>query len=56
MLAVLPTGFGKSLRYFALPQILDKIRRDNRPSIVIVHVVTPLTALMKDQVCMKHVS
>ncbi len=38
----------KSLCYFALPRILDKIRRDTRPSIVIV--VTPLTALMKDQV------
>ena len=44
----LPTGYGKSLCYAALPPAFDKLRATDQPSIVIV--VSPLIALMKDQV------
>ena len=47
---ILPTGFGKSLCYASLPIIYDKIHQ-KEPSIVIV--VTPLVAIMKDQVWFK---
>ena len=43
----LPTGFGKSLCYGCLPGVFSKLRRKDK-SIVIV--VSPLTALMQDQV------
>ena len=43
----LPTGSGKSLCYALLPAVFDSLRTSER-SIVIV--VSPLTALMKDQV------
>ena len=43
----LPTGSGKSLCYWVLPGAFDKLRR-TRESIVLV--VSPLMALMKDQV------
>ena len=46
--AVLPTGFGKSLCYECLPLVFDDIRTDGLLSIIIV--VTPLIAIMKDQV------
>ena len=46
--AVLPTGFGKSLCYECLPIVFDNIRTDGLFSIIIV--VTPLIAIMKDQV------
>ena len=46
--AVLLTGFGKCLCYSCLPFAFDKIRDDGLLSVVIV--VTPLTAIMKDQV------
>ena len=39
----LPTGFGKSLRYAALPYAFDQLRATARQSIVIV--VSPLIAL-----------
>ena len=45
--AVLPTGFGKSLCYACLPGAFDKLRKSDG-SIVIV--ISPLTALIKDQV------
>ena len=45
---LLPTGFGKSLCYSALPYAFDQLRATARQSIVIV--VSPLIALMKDQV------
>ena len=45
--AVLPTGYGKSLCYGSLP-FFDEFRYDGLSSVVIV--VTPLTAIMKDQV------
>ena len=45
--AALPTGYGKSLCYGCLPGVFDRIR-SREGSIVIV--VSPLSALMKDQV------
>ena len=44
----LPTGFGKSLCYILLPPIFDLLRGVERKCIVLV--VSPLIALMKDQV------
>lgn len=45
--AVLPTGFGKSLCYACLPRVFDRLLGTTN-SVVIV--LTPLTAIMKDQV------
>ena len=44
----LPTGSGKSLCYCILPTVFDMLRGSNGLSIVVV--VSPLIALMKDQV------
>ena len=44
----LPTGSGKSLCYSILPKVFDRARKKKSSSIVIV--VSPLIALMKDQV------
>ena len=44
----LPTGYGKSLCFALLPYIFDTIRGVENKSIVMV--VSPLIALMKDQV------
>ena len=44
---VLPTGFGKSLCYGSLPWIFDSIKERNGSIVV---VISPLIALMKDQV------
>ena len=53
----LPTGEGKSLCYASLPLVFDWIKErhvrkttSENPSSSIVLVVSPLTALMKDQV------
>lgn len=46
--AVLPTGFGKSLCFACLPSMFDQLLPLDEPAIVLV--VTPLTAIMKDQV------
>ena len=46
--SILPTGYGKSLCYGCLPWIFDKLF--NSPLQSIVCVVTPLTAIMEDQV------
>ena len=46
--AILPTGFGKTLCYVCLPLIFDKL---TRTASSIILVVTPLNAIMKDQVC-----
>ena len=51
--AVLPTGYGKSLCYACLPIVFDKLLGSNSS---IVLVVTPLTAIMKDQVSAPSVS
>lgn len=45
---VLPTGFGKSLCFACLPLIFDRVREDGLSSIIII--ITPLIAIMKDQV------
>ena len=45
---VLPTGYGKSLCYTVLPDLLDTLLQPAEPSIVVI--VTPLTAIMDDQV------
>ena len=47
LFAVLPTGFGKSLCYACLPAIFDHLRQTSGSLAV---VVTPLIAIMKDQV------
>lgn len=44
----LPTGFGKSLCYAILPRVFDFVKEVHNKSIVLV--VSPLIALMKDQV------
>ena len=44
----LPTGYGKSLCYILLPRVFDLLRGAENKSIVLV--VSPLIALMKDQV------
>lgn len=44
---ILPTGYGKSLCYTSMPLLYDDIYHEE-PSIVVV--VTPLIAIMKDQV------
>ena len=50
-LAVLPTGFGKSLIYQILPGIFDYVRSGCQPERhhSVVLVVSPLRALMRDQ-------
>ena len=45
---ILPTGFGKSAIYQCLPLLYDKLYPSDDSSVVIV--VTPLKAIMKDQV------
>ena len=50
VVAVLPTGFGKSMIFHLLPSLfLDKIKSRVAPSPVII-VVSPLNALIKDQI------
>ncbi len=44
----LPTGYGKSLCYEILPIVFDELRGVEKKSIILV--VSPLSALMKDQV------
>lgn len=49
VLGVLPTGYGKSLCYACLPLVFDRLLK--KPSgFSIALVVSPLVALMKDQV------
>ena len=45
--AVLPTGYGKSLCFACLPYIFDKLYQSTNSIIV---VITPLTAIINDQV------
>ena len=45
---VLPTGFGKTLCFACLPSAYDKLYPKSAPSIVLV--LSPLTAIMQDQV------
>ena len=46
--AVLPTGYGKSLCYGCMPLVFDEIYKPPEPSIVCV--ISPLTAIIEDQV------
>ena len=48
----LPTGYGKSLCYCCLPRVFDRVRSVEEQSIVVV--VSPLTALINDQVAVCH--
>ncbi len=45
---ILPTGYGKSFCYASLPAIFDQLL--GKPGTTIVLVVSPLTAIIKDQV------
>ena len=47
VVAVLPTGYGKSLCYAVLPMVFDRLL-GTKDSVVVV--ITPLTAIIKDQV------
>ena len=49
--AVLPTGYGKSLCYTCLPKACDSLFQ-TEGSIVVV--ITPLTAIIKDQVLLNY--
>ena len=55
VIAVLPTGFGKSLIYHLLPYVFDYINSKRRnisavwPESVVI-VISPLNALMDDQI------
>ena len=46
----LPTGFGKTLIYCCLPRVFDLLLEYDTPTSIMV-VVSPLKALMEDQVC-----
>ena len=48
---ILPTGLGKSLCYGCLPLVFDELLGTENKSIVVV--VTPLKAIMHDQVSLK---
>ena len=65
VLAVLPTGFGKSLIYQSLGFIFDFLRSDSDSQHAAIVVVSPLNAFMQDQVeklmaliyeCLRHES
>ena len=45
----LPTGYGKSLCYYCLPSVFDALNCRSEPWSVVI-VVSPLTALMNDQI------
>ena len=45
----LPTGFGKSLIFQALPEVFSSLQRSDRSRNIVI-VVSPLISLMKDQV------
>ena len=49
VLAVLPTGFGKSLIYQVLPGVFDFIEGSSEHRAIVL-VISPLNALMRDQI------
>ena len=51
--AVLPTGYGKSLCFACLPMVFDKLLKMS-DGFHIVLVVTPLVAIIKDQISYIH--
>ena len=46
---LLPSASGKSLCYYILPVVFDILRKNSDPKCIVI-VVSPLVALMKDQV------
>ena len=51
VVAVLPTGYGKSVIFHLLPSLfLDKINYERGAAHPVVIVVSPLNALIKDQI------
>ena len=50
LFAVLPTGYGKSPCFGCLPIVFDKLLGRVEEDRSIIVVVTPLTAIIKDQV------
>ena len=49
-LIVLPTGYGKSLIYQLLPSLFDRVSKDSSKDKTVVIVVSPLNALIDDQI------
>ena len=49
VLTMLPTGFGKSRWYQAFPAIFDFMESESKQREAIVIVVSPLNALIRDQ-------
>lgn len=48
--AVLPTGYGKTLCYQSLPYIFNQVFFGGKDHCSIIIVISPLIAIMKDQV------
>ena len=44
----LPTGFGKSMIFQGLPEVLSSLQPERERNVIVV--VSPLASLMKDQV------
>ena len=49
-LCVLPTVYGKSLIYKLLPFVFDELQSEGKCSSCVI-VVSPLNAIMEDQIC-----
>ena len=49
-LCVLPTRYGKSLIYQLLPFVFDELQSEGKCSSCVI-VVSPLNAIMEDQIC-----
>lgn len=49
--AVLPTGFGKTVCYTCLPKAFDIYHKRKNQNKAIVIIISPLSALICDQVC-----
>jgi len=47
---VLPTGYGKSLIYQLLPSLFDRVSKDSSKGKSVVIIVSPLNALIDDQI------
>jgi len=51
VVAVLPTGYGKSVAFHLLPSLfVDKVNCDRGAAYPVVIVVSPLNSLIKDQI------
>ena len=49
-LCILPTGYGKSLCYQLLPFVFDELHPEGKCNACVI-VVSPLNAIMEDQIC-----